>query len=149
MPDKKLTDEQMLAQLANRLMEEKGVGGLDNGSRSLLRQGLVVQMNEELETGMIQALSTEQLRQLSELLSKEADDAEVEQFFEATGIDFQAVTEQVLAGFRTRYLTTGDDGAIIKMMQKRRAESYMQMPEGQGSPFAIPQNMTMTTAEMN
>ena len=96
MPETILTKEQMLDILLDKILEGSEEQELSLGDRAEMR----LKLEQQIEDGMIQALSDEQLEELERLVDAEASDEEIDQFFADSGVDFDEVAAQAVEDFR-------------------------------------------------
>ena len=101
MPEIKLTNTKFIRIFVDRLLKDKGV---PEAEWPTLRDSLVQEVEEKIETAMLGTLSVEQLEQLNRLLDEGADDAELEKFFAGVEGDYTQSIERALAEYRNNFL---------------------------------------------
>lgn len=111
MPEIKPTKTQVITMFVNKMMADKGIQGMTPEEEAALKEQLGMKLEEQIEQAMIRGLSDEKLDELEGLLERDATDEELEKFFDASGVDFQAVTEQTMMAFRKAYLAENGERA--------------------------------------
>lgn len=101
MPEIKLTNTKFIRIFVDRLLKDKGV---PEAEWPTLRDGLMQEVEEKIETAMLGALSVGQLEQLNKLLDEGADDAALDSFFAGVEGDYIQPIERALAEYRSNFL---------------------------------------------
>lgn len=105
MPEFKISKNKLLTLFVDRMMVDKGIDGMSLGEQADLRQALAKELDTEIQSAMLEALSIEQLEELDRRLDDGMTDEELELFFEySEGVDFQAVVSGAMERFRAAYL---------------------------------------------
>lgn len=105
MPEFKLSKNKLLTLFVDRMMVDKGVDGMSLGEQADLRTALAKELDTEIQSAMLDALSLEQLEELDRRLDDGMTDEELELFFEySEGVDFQKVIKDAMERFRDAYL---------------------------------------------
>lgn len=101
MPEIKLTNTKFLRAFVDKMLEDKGI---PEAERMKLRDGMVRDIDDKIETAMLESLSMEQLGQLNQMLDEGADDAKLEGFFAQIDGDYTKPIEKVLMDYRKNFL---------------------------------------------
>ena len=92
----------------NQILDEKKIPGDSPQVRPTLVADLRARLINQIDRAMINALSAEQLDQLSQMLDGQAlTDEQLQDFFRQSGIDGQRVALDTMIRFRNYYLGGG------------------------------------------
>lgn len=127
-----LSDERVLRIFVSKLITEKTPQGLEDEDRDKISRVLIEQLNERMEYALIAALPDESLAKLNDLLDNDDDSDAIDQVFDTSGVDFDAVARRTLDEFRRDYLANGDNAALIRLADEQMAEFLRTTPAGQG-----------------
>lgn len=101
MPEIKLTNTKFLRVFADKMMEDKGI---PEAERLEMRDDLVRDIDDKIETAILESLPIEKLRELDQLLDDGADDAALDKFFAQLDGNYDEVIERALAKYRENFL---------------------------------------------
>ncbi len=104
MPKINFKETQVLEELANEMLAQKGLLEQDREQHGKLRHELVQKLNEVIEQSVIKALPDKELLKLDSLLDADAPDDEIEALFDEAGVDFGKAANDGLMKFRAEYL---------------------------------------------
>ncbi len=86
-----------------QMIRDKGLAEADQQQGGRIRESLILQVDEEVQKSIIDALSEEQAQALENLLDADAADEEIAKFFAGTGIDFAKAASEAMQRFRENY----------------------------------------------
>ena len=103
-----ISDDQAVAAFIEELIEDKGLGGIDEEKKAELRATLDESLTDTINQALLYALPDEKFNELEELAN--SDDVTSEQVTELianSGIDVKAVASEAMADFRRAFLEGG------------------------------------------
>lgn len=96
----------------DELLEDKQLSGLDSDVRTQLVSDLKRRLLSQVDHAVVDALPTEKVDELNELLDTPGvDDARIHEFVQTSGVDIQRVTLETMIRFRDLYLQTPQERA--------------------------------------
>lgn len=114
MPNINSEQEQVLEAYVRQMVADKGLLEEDKKQNGKIQQELRAQLNEVMDRSLIDALPEDKLVELDKMLDAGATDDEITNFFDTTGVDFEAAMKAAMEKFRNQYLgesSTNNDKA--------------------------------------
>lgn len=96
-----------LDKFINDILEEKKLSGVDNEVRKQLALDMKKRLLDQIDRAVINDLTNEQAKQLTNMIDAGADDAEIQKFIVDSGVDTKTVTARTMLRFRDLYLGIG------------------------------------------
>ena len=109
MPKLTLTEDKVLKAFIRQLIAERGLQ-LDAEEEARAMEQLSAQLEEQIDQAMVNALTDEQAMALEQLLDNEATDDDIEQFFEESGIDGEAIVLNTMNMYRDAFMAMNWEG---------------------------------------
>jgi len=79
---------------------------VDDEVKAQLESDLGLQLMDQIDRAVIEALPEDKVDGLNELLDREAPEEEIQQYVATSGIDVQRITTETMLRFRDLYLGT-------------------------------------------
>lgn len=99
------TNNDPINQFINQILDEKKIPGETPEVRAELVVDLRNQLMQQIDRAMINALSSDQVDELNQMLDDpNVDDQKLQQFMAESGVDGQQVATRVMIEFRKAYL---------------------------------------------
>ena len=95
----KLTEDQLTALFAERLIMDKGLQTSDE-----LRAKLIEKINEFVNARLVLCLSDEKAEEVSRCVAEGKSADEIAKVFVDAGVDIEAVTKEAMGDFRAKFL---------------------------------------------
>lgn len=136
MPKINFQEEQVFEAFIHKMIVDKGLAETDRQQNGKIQRELSMQLDEAIQKAVINALSDEQLQKLSGMLDNDIGDAELESFFDNSGIDYRETVGRAMREFREDYL-----GINTTTNEPNNLNNTGQMPNGmpmQGTVSEVP-----------
>jgi len=104
-PNQYLTDREALEQYIDDLIRIKNSPHVKGDNVAVVKQALLEEVSDAINSKLISLLSDDEVKQLNEMLDKEASDEQVSLFFTGKIKDLQQVVTDVLVEFKKGYLS--------------------------------------------
>ncbi len=108
MPKINFEEDQLLEHFVHQMIVDKGLVEEDRKQNGKIQHGLMEALDEAIEKAMIAALPDAKLRELNELLDRDASDEEIGALFDGAGVNFEIIAGRTMVAFREAYLGKKD-----------------------------------------
>jgi hypothetical protein len=98
-----LQDSQAATQFVDRLIEEKGLQGLDAEIREQLRKDLLRRLEDRINRAVVDALNAQQVAQLEHIIDTNQVD-KIQDFLYKQGVNVNGLIAKVMTEFHASYL---------------------------------------------
>ena len=122
--DQALKDQAALAAFVDILIDERNDPKIANGRQQEF-QKVLGELNETINTQMVNALSENDQLELDDLLNKNATDDDLNKFFVAKIPNLEALVAATMINFRAAYLYPGTEQSSPEAMPKHPAKHHM------------------------
>lgn len=97
--------EDKLEQFIDEIIDAKRLPGMNEQVKAQLRTDLLVQLEDQINAALVNALSPDKVEQLNDMLDQDGvTDEQVRQFIDGSGVDSQRIAAQTMLRFRDLYL---------------------------------------------
>lgn len=117
-PNQYLTDREALGQYVDDLIRIKNSPHVKGDNITVVKQALLEEVSDAINSKLISMLSDDEVKQLNEMLDKEASDEQVSLFFTGKIKNLQQVVTDVLVEFKKGYLSVIYDEDANKVENK-------------------------------
>lgn len=98
-----MQDSAAAVQFIDKLLEEKGINGVDEEVRLQLRKDLLRRLEDQVNRAIVDSLSPAQLTQFEHLVDANRID-EIQSFLYNSGINVQGTVARCMSEFQASYL---------------------------------------------
>lgn len=96
-------DSQAATQFVDKILEEKGIEGVEEEVRVQLRKDLVRRLEDKINRTIIESLSSKQLAQFEHLIDINQID-KIQEFLYNNGVNIQGIVARCMSDLRASYL---------------------------------------------
>lgn len=127
-PNQYLTDREALEQYVDDLIRIKNSPHIKGENIAVVKEALLQDVSDAINSKLISLLSDDEVKQLNEMLDKEASDEQVSLFFTGKIKDLQQVVTDVLVEFKKGYLSVIYDENANKVENQSTVLSKTTIP---------------------
>lgn len=106
MPENNANIDQAFGDFIDQMMEEKRLL-MGKQIPQPTREELNARLDDAIQRSVLEALPSDKLAELSQMLDREISDDELERFFDAAGVNYEQAVALAIDSFRQEYLREG------------------------------------------
>ena len=96
---------QDINKVVDGLIEEKGLGQIDDDKKALLRESLAEQLTERINEAIVYRMSEGKFKEYQDVVTAEKlDEERLEKVVKGSGLNLKEITEGVIERFRKTFL---------------------------------------------
>lgn len=99
-----------LAEFVNDMLAQKQLPGVDEAVHAQLVSDLRNRLMDQIDQAVVEALPADKVDGFNDLLDREAQDTELQQYIADSGVDVRRVTMETMLRFRALYLGGSTQG---------------------------------------